>query len=60
MVRCFVTVIVCSFTLSAFTTVPVLAANPLPKCTEKQQCCGAKASGGRCDGQCWPKNRPCP
>src|SRR5262245_20220628 len=44
--------------------VAAAAATPTPKppvhCNSNQRCCGARNPDGSCDGQCWPRNRPCP
>ena len=33
---------------------------PPPRCSSTEKCCGSSNPDGTCDGQCWPKNKPCP
>ncbi|HLB71767.1 MAG: hypothetical protein OIN88_08985 [Candidatus Methanoperedens sp.] len=30
------------------------------RCSSTERCCGAVLPDGTCDGQCWPRSRPCP
>jgi hypothetical protein len=40
---------------------PAPPTQPPPKrCTTTQKCCGSVNPDGTCNGQCWPRNNPCP